>query len=164
MADWFIVFLKGVCCGTAAIGFGILFNTPVRVLVFIGIGGVLAGLVKFTCLGVGSDIIVATFAASFTVGLLCIPITLVRPIPPQIFCIPCVIPLVPGTFAYKTMLGFIKLSGAIGDDYLTLVAETLRNGILTLSLVMAIAIGLVAPIIVLEKYFERGSFVKRKKA
>lgn len=161
MSALLIIFIKALCCGTAALGFGILFNTPARVLLYVWAGGFVAGLVKFSCLGFESDIIVATFSASLIVGITGIPLALWRQVPPVIFAIPCVIPLVPGAFAYRTMLGIIKLAGPMGTDYINTVADTVRNGVLTLSLVMAIAIGLVAPMIVLEKYVLRNYFTPK---
>jgi len=71
--------------------------------------------------------------------------------PPLIFAIPSVIPLVPGVFVYKTMIGFVKLSGTVGDDYSLVLSQTVHNGIMTLFIVMAIAIGVAIPMNILRK-------------
>jgi hypothetical protein len=47
------------------------------------------------------------------------------------------------------MLGLIKLTGAIGPEYSNIISETVRHGVLTLFIVMAIAMGVVTPMIIL---------------
>jgi uncharacterized membrane protein YjjB (DUF3815 family) len=151
MTEWWIILSKAFWCGWAALGFGILFNTPNRALVPIWIGGFVAGIVKFTLFqtGINTGIIFSSFAAAVAVGITSIPIAHWRHVPPLVFTIPSLIPLVPGVYAYRTMLGLIKLTGAIGPEYSNIISETVRHGVLTLFIVMAIAMGVVTPMIIL---------------
>jgi uncharacterized membrane protein YjjB (DUF3815 family) len=153
MTDFISIFIKACCCSCAAIGFGILFNTPRSILLFIGVGGFLAGLVKFVLMdsAIGSGIILGTAAAAGTVGIVNTLIALKQKKPPVIFLIPSVIPLIPGVFAYRTMLGLMKLAYTSNEEYVYVLSETVRNGVLTLFVVMAIAIGMVIPMLMLEK-------------
>lgn len=153
MTDWTNILFKAFFCSCAATGFGILFNTPARVLFYVVFGGFLAGLVKFTLMesAISSGIILGTFAASTTVGAVSIPIALRRHVPSIIFTIPSVVPLIPGAFAYRTMLGLMKLTRVIDDEYSRVLAETVRNGVMTLFVVMAIAIGAVIPMFLFRR-------------
>ena len=57
----------------------------------------------------------------------------------------------PGVFAYRTMLGFIKLADKIEDDYTGILSETVHSGVTTLFIIMAIAIGVAIPISLMRK-------------
>jgi uncharacterized membrane protein YjjB (DUF3815 family) len=63
----------------------------------------------------------------------------------MIFAIPSVIPLVPGVFAYRTMLGLMKLTGNIGSDYSQVLSETIHNGVITLFVILALSLGVTVP-------------------
>ena len=144
MEDWINILLKAFFCGCAALGFGILFNVPKRNLLAIWAGGFIVGLTKFAVLIYApSSIILASFLASLALGVYSIIVAQVLNESQMIIAIPSVIPLVPGVFAYKTMLGLIKLSGKIGADYTQTLSETVHNGSKTLFVIMAFSIGVV---------------------
>lgn len=150
--DILLVFLKAIWCGVSALGFGMLFNSPSRSFAFIWFGGFMAGLVKFglVTLGVTGGIVTASFAAAITVGLLSIPVAHSSHVPPVIFSIPSVIPLVPGVFAYKTILGIIKLTSQTGPAYIENLGETFQNGSTTMFTMLAISLGVAVPMHVLR--------------
>jgi uncharacterized membrane protein YjjB (DUF3815 family) len=153
MIDWVDIVFKAFWCGWAAVGFGILFNVPPKTLFAIWVGGAIAGLVKFTVLSLsaGTSVIHSSFFAAFAAGAFSILIAHPRREPPLIFAIPSVIPLVPGVFAYKTMIGFIRLSESVGDNYSLILSQTVHNGVITLFIIMSIAIGVAIPMNVLSR-------------
>lgn len=140
------IFLKAFWCGWAAFGFGILFNTPRRGLVAIWTCGFIAGLVKFIILFVlsGDGMIVATLLGAGVVGFATIVIAHMVHVPPIIISIPAVIPLVPGSFAYRTMLGLIKF---INISDATVLTNTIHNGVMTLFIILAISLGVTLPML-----------------
>ena len=154
MADWTNIVFKAFWCGWAALGFGILFNVPPKTLFAIWVGGAIAGMIKFSVLffSASSPVIQASFYAALGAGIFSVPVGYVRREPPMIFAIPSVIPLIPGVFAYHTMLGFIKLTGKIGTDYSAVLAETVHDGVTTLFIIMAIALGVAIPMHVMRRY------------
>ena len=145
MNEWLYIGLKAFWCGFAALGFGVLFNAPPRTLFAIWVGGFLAGFVKFALLQTGSGVIFCSFIAAVIVGIASIPVAHSRHVPPMIFAIPSVIPLVPGVFAYRTMLGLMKLTGNIGSEYSQVLSETVHNGVITLFVIMALSLGVAVP-------------------
>ena len=147
MNEWFDVGFKAFWCGFAAFGFGVLFNAPPRTLFAIWTGGFLAGFVKFALLHAipGSGVIICSFIAAFIVGAASVPVAHSRDVPPMIFAIPSVIPLVPGVFAYRAMLGLMKLTGNIGIEYSQVISETVHNGVITLFVIMALSLGVAVP-------------------
>ena len=153
MNEWFHVGLKAFWCGFAALGFGVLFNAPPRTLFAIWAGGFLAGFVKFASLQAlpGSGVILCSFIAAVIVGIASVPVAHSRHVPPMIFAIPSVIPLVPGVFAYRTMLGLMKLTGNIGSEYSQVISETVHNGVITLFVILALSLGAAVPMHILTK-------------
>jgi len=149
--DLILVLSKAFWCGWGAIGFGILFNVPPRTLFALWIGGAIGGFLKFTLLQLTVGVVFASFVGATAVGMLSIPIAHFRHVPPMIFAIPAVIPMIPGVFAYRTMLGLIKLTGAIGPDYTTIMSDTVNNGVKTLFIIMSLALGVSVPMHVMRQ-------------
>jgi len=143
--DWVTILERAFWCGWGALGFSILFNVPPRTIFAIWILGALGGFFKFTLLQLSAGVVLASFTAAVAVGFSCIPIAHFRHAPPMIFAIPAVIPMVPGVFAYRFMLGLMKLTGDIGSDYNDILAETINNGARTLFIIMSLAIGVAVP-------------------
>lgn len=161
-----IILAKAFWCGCAALGFSVLFNAPVRALLPVWICGFLAGAVKFSLLhpAMGGGIIMASFLASMSIGFVSIPIAHLRHVTPMIFAIPAVIPLVPGAFAYRTMLGLMKLAGKVGADYPTVLDETVHNGVTTLFVILAISLGAAVPMHIMRKESVKNIRIGVKKA
>jgi uncharacterized membrane protein YjjB (DUF3815 family) len=149
--DWITILVKAFWCGWGAVGFGILFNVPVRTLIAIWICGALGGFLKFNLLMLGAGVVSASFAGALAIGISSIPTAHFRHAQPMIFAIPSVIPLIPGVFAYRTMLGLIKLTGAIGPDYQLIISDTINNGAKTLFIIMSLAMGVAVPMHLMRK-------------
>jgi uncharacterized membrane protein YjjB (DUF3815 family) len=158
MEEWINIVFKAFWCGWAAFGFGILFNVQRKNLAAVWIGGAIVGLVKFGVLFYApSAIILASFMAALVVGIYSMIIANMRYEAQMIFAIPSVIPLVPGVFAYRTMFGLIKLSGDVGADFSRILSEAVRNGVLTLFIVMAFTIGVIIPYQIGKGISKKGS-------
>ncbi len=142
----FEIFLKAFWCGCAALGFSVLFNTPRRALVSVWICGFVAGLIKYAVFspGVGGGVLVASCLAASVVGFASIPFSHWSHVPPTIISIPAVIPLVPGSIAYRTMLGLIKFINDTDESVLT---GTIHNALMTLFILMALSIGVTLPML-----------------
>jgi len=156
MTELINILFKAFWVGCAAFGFGILFNVPRNCLTAVWIGGALVGLIKFGVLGyISSSIILASFLAALALGIYSVIIAHARHEPPMILAIPPVIPLVPGAFAYRTMYGLIKLSGNVDADYSRTLSETVRNGSLTLFIIMSFTIGVIIPYEIGKELFKK---------
>ena len=149
--DWILIMQKAFWCGWGALGFGILFNVPPRTLFALYIGGAIGGLLKFSLMQAGVGVVLASFVGASAVGVLSIPTAHYRHVPPMIFAIPSVIPMIPGITAYRTMLGLIKLSGVVGANYNQIMADTVNNGVKTLFIIMSLAMGVAIPMHLMRK-------------
>ncbi len=147
------LFEKGLWAGFAALGFAILFNVPQRTLLIIWALGALGGLTKFLLLGFEVNIALSSLAGASLIGVLSVYAAHGKQAPPLVFSIPSVIPMVPGAFAYRMMLGLMELAGTTtnSDSYLKTLAETTNNGLKALFILIAISAGVAIPMLVTRK-------------
>ncbi|MFT3739845.1 MAG: threonine/serine exporter family protein [Breznakibacter sp.] len=150
--DWILFFEKGIWLGLAALGFAILFNVPVRTLFFIVFLGALGGLTKAAVLHFHISVVLASFAGASIIGMLSLFVGYRKHSPPMVFAIPAVIPMVPGVFTYKAMLGLIHLaSNNYTDQFGSILAETVNNGLKALFILLALAAGVALPLYITRR-------------
>lgn len=161
--DWLNLLERCVWFGSGALGFAILFNVPARTLSFIFVLGALGGAVKLVMLGQGLNPVLASLLGASTIGVLSIPAAHRQHAPPLVFSIAAVIPMVPGMFAYRMMLGVIALTGEVGESYALILSDTVNNGVKTLFILMALAVGVGVPNLVTRKESAKQILQRRKK-
>ncbi len=143
---------KVVWFGVAAMGFSILFNVPTRTLPYIFLMGALGGLTRLLLIKFGAGIIIGSLFGAILIGIISIPFAHFKHAPPLVFSIPSVIPMVPGLFAYRTMLGLVKLAGEIQpDSYTRILSETINNGLKTMFILLSLAGGVAIPMLITRK-------------
>lgn len=134
--------------GVAALGFAMLFNVPVRTLAACAIGGAIGHIIRTLLMKWGVSIETATLAGATVVGFLGEMFARRWLAPASVFTVPAVIPMVPGTFAYRTMIGLLALSeasatGASAD--LLLLMDVAVHASKTMLILLALAMGIAAP-------------------
>ena len=151
--DFLMILEKGIWFGFAALGFAVLFNVPQRTLLIIWLTAAVGGLTKLLLMHFNIGIVVATFAGASLIGLLSVYAAHNKHAPPLVFSIPSVIPMIPGALAYRMMLGLMKLSGTAvtTDNYFQTLAETTSNGLKTLFILVALAVGVAIPMLISRK-------------
>jgi uncharacterized membrane protein YjjB (DUF3815 family) len=151
--DWILLVEKGFWAGFAALGFAVLFNVPQRTLIIIWAMGAIGGLTKFLLLGLGVNIVLSSLAGASLIGVLSVYAAHNKQAPPLVFSIPSVIPMVPGAFAYRMMLGCMELTGTPTDSqsYLKTLAETTNNGLKAVFILIALSAGVAIPMLVTRK-------------
>lgn len=143
---------KGIWLGLAALGFAALFNVPQRALGTIFVIGALGGLVKFFLIAQDISMVLAAFCGASFIGLVSVLAAHNRKAPPMIFAIPAVIPMIPGLFAYKAMVGIIELTSEKNPvHYTALFFETLHNGLSALFVILALSAGVAIPLLISRK-------------
>ncbi len=150
--EWSVFYESWIWLGFASIGFAILFNVPVRTLWVIFLLGALGGTLKLITMKMGGGIILGSFFGAALVGFLSVQAAHVKHAPPFVFAIPSVIPMVPGAFAYRMMLGIIRLTGDINHDaFSQLLDDTVTNGLKTFFVLMVLALGVSAPMLLTRR-------------
>ena len=161
--NWIDIFEKGIWFGLAAIGFAILFNVPVRTLRTIWFLGALGGITKLILVQFGSSVVLGSFGGATLIGFLSIYAAHSKHSPPMVFAIPSVIPMVPGAFAYRMMLGLMNLAGDhVGEDYQEILSETINNGLKATFILMSLAFGVALPMLITRKGSAKNIRLKRR--
>jgi len=139
--------------GAAAVGFGVLFNIPKKAIFTVFILGFGAGLIKFILLKFDFNIISSSLIAAIFVGALSVPLSHKIHQPPVVFSIPAVIPMIPGFFAYKTILSIMKFTFSAGDNArkIELIEAIFSNGFTMIFILIGLTIGVSSPLLFLRK-------------
>ena len=160
------ILIKSFWAGMAAIGFAILFNVPRRTIFSIWSLGAMGGLIKFTAMNFDLGIVFASFLGAVGIAIVAIQMAHMRNSPPLVFSIPSVIPMVPGVFAYKFMLGMIALTSIENADaYIQTLIETVNNGAKMMFVLISLGTGVAIPMLLTRKEsIKKSDFNKKKKA
>jgi len=139
--------------GIAAVGFGLLFNIPknsVLTVFFLGFG---AGFIKFLLIHFNVHVVLGSFLAAFFVGIISIPMAHKIHQPPVVFSIPPVIPMIPGYFAYETVLSIMNFLFTEGDvsKRALLVDAIFTNGFSMVFILISLTVGVALPMLILKK-------------
>lgn len=127
-----------------AVGFALLFETPRKALWVAGILGGLGHCIRFSLLHYDFGLIAATLSGTVFIGLAGIYCAHKIHTPPVVFTLPACITMIPGLYAYRTMLGCIHIyeMGSTNHEASDLLQNTAYNFILTTSLLFCLAIGI----------------------
>jgi uncharacterized membrane protein YjjB (DUF3815 family) len=129
----------------AAVGFAILFNVPRRALPGCAFAAALGHALRTWVMQLGLPIEPATLLAATMIGFLGDYLARRLESPTAIFTVPAVIPMVPGTFAFRTMLGILEITtmGVFGST--PVLVEASLNAVKTGLILAALAGGIIAP-------------------
>ena len=148
-----LILVDGLLAAIAAIGFAVISN-PSRKAIFVS--ALLAAVghaLRFTLIKSGLEISLATFVAATFIGLLSILFARIIHCPAEVFSFPSLLPMIPGLFAYRTILGLIRFmqnSDTIkSQEYLM---NIFHNGLTTLFILLALVIGVSLPVLFFPKY------------
>jgi uncharacterized membrane protein YjjB (DUF3815 family) len=126
-----------------AVGFGMAFNVPARILCWCAAGGALGRSLRLGLAGTGMPLPWATLLAASAVSWLGVWAAQRLRAHPKVFTVAAVIPMVPGVPMYRTLLALSQMqrNGVTSD----LLSTALSEGLNVTFIVAALAVGLAAP-------------------
>ncbi len=149
---WMDILIDAFLSFFVAIGFALLFETPKRALIVAGLLGGLGHCIRFTLLHFDFGLVSATLCGTVFIGLAGIYCAHRIHTPPVVFTLPACITMIPGLYAYRTMLGCIRIyENGTGNEGLNLLQDTAYNFILTSSLLFCLAIGICIAALIFRK-------------
>ncbi len=126
-----------------AVGFGMSFNVPARILWWCALGGALGRGLRFLLTEAGTPVAWATFLAAAAVSWLGVYAAQRLRAHPKVFTVAAVIPMVPGVPMYQTLLALWQMQrSGVTDELLT---TALEQGLEVTFIVAALAVGLAVP-------------------
>jgi len=141
-----------------AVGFALLFETPKRGVLMAGLLGGMGHAIRFTFLSFGFGLVFSTLCGTIAIGITGIYCAHKIHTPPVVFTLPACITMIPGLYAYKTMLGCIRIyeEGTTGAKTAFLLQDTAYNFILTSSLLFCLAIGICIATLIFRRKSVKG--------
>jgi len=107
---WLLLLHQTVCGAIAAAGFGVLFNISFRSLPWCAVSGGLALAVRTYCQSLGWNLEASSFAAALAVSVFVLVLRAHTDISQNALDVVGCIPMVPGSFAAKAILGLFALT------------------------------------------------------
>ncbi len=135
----------------AAVGFAMLFNVPRRTLIACALAGAVGHVTRALLMQVGISIVPATLAGAMVIGLSAEIAGRYLHAPPILFAVSGAIPMVPGSFAYRAMLGAIRVSTATADTGMPILVDAGINFVTTGLILSALALGTAMPALLFRR-------------
>lgn len=147
-------FTWSLCLATAlaAIGFGILFNIPPKLLGIAGLGAVIAvGTRNLLQLEFAVPVTWASFWGAAVISIIGYRFAHWIRVPHVVVIIPAVIPMIPGVLMYRMLLGFFYISTLTPEGLL----DAIQSGVQAAMIILAIAMGATIPDMLAHQFIER---------
>lgn len=148
--SWFV---QALLSFLAAFGFGIIFNSPRKMLFYCGFVGMSGWLIYKIFYNITGDAVQSSFLGAFAVAVVAHLFAKRFRTPMIVFSVAGIIPLVPGGMAYNAMRHIVE------NDYLTAISYASRAFMIS----GAIAMGLVFAEVIIQLVFRKktpGSYTK----
>lgn len=158
------VLCDGMFAAVAAIGFAAISNPPKRAIFISALLAAIAHAIRYYLLNRWHlDITSATFLASFPIGMMSILIAKLVRYPAEIFAFPSLLPMIPGMYAYKTILALMKFMTCGDENQQTaMITEIFRNGLTTVFVMFAMVVGVAVPLFMFRNiHYTRGKTDRR---
>ena len=146
------VLTDGFFAAIACMGFAIVSNPPRTVLLSAGFLAAVGHMTRFALMSMGLGIATSSMGAAMLLTACSIPCSRHWRTPAEMFVFPALLPMIPGMFAYKTILAIIHFLNA-GTTVLreTLLVDIVYNGLTTFFIMCALVIGAVLPLMLFHR-------------
>lgn len=162
--NWTELIEKCLWFGCAALGFAVLFNVPPRTLVNVFLIAAAGCFCRLFLMQQNVNIILSTFLGACFIGVISIWAAHKNATAPFILSIPTVIPMVPGVFIYRLILGLARIAGYSDGNYPPrLLSDTMNYGMKALFILGAIAMGVAFPMLISRKETTKNFLISKRK-
>ena len=140
---WFTLILNSLWAAIPSVGFGMIFNVPRSTLPFCAVGGAFTYSFREVLMFNHLSIELSTFIATTAIGIIGVFWSRRYVMPRPVYTVPSIIPMIPGTYAYEMMISLVSMNSDGVSD--ALLSSFIQNGLHAISILFAIAFGLVLP-------------------
>lgn len=145
----------GFFAALAALGFSCAANPPMRAMFGAAVLGAVGHALRFACVHeLGINLPMATFLASLAIGLLGAFSAKLLRCPAELFSFPALLPMIPGMYAYNTVLALMRFM--LNEDESSqvlagVIIDIFRNGLTTLFVTFSLVVGAAVPLMLFRK-------------
>jgi len=148
-----LMLVDGILAAIAAIGFAVLSNPPRKAVLVSAFLAAIGHSLRFFLIQSGMEISLASLTAATAIGLLSIVFARLIHCPAEVFAFPSLLPMIPGMYAYRTILSLIKFiqspDSNLNQGYFM---DFFQNGITTIFILFALVVGAALPILLFPKH------------
>ena len=146
--DFLLILEKGFFAAIAALGFAAVGNPSKAAFRYVPIIAFLGNALRFSLMTyAGMNIAIATFLASVFAGFIAVGFAYHARYPIEVFAFPALLPMIPGQFAYRSILGMIRFMESTQEvaqeQYLPGLFSNLITALLTM---FALGVGVAIPL------------------
>ncbi len=158
--------LDGLFAAVAAIGFAIISNPPRKAILISALLAAAGHAFRYFLIhALELNLPAASFFAALLIGMLSIPFARYIHCPAEVFSFPSLLPMIPGMYAYKTVLGLTRFIQSTHEaDSLDSLLEFFRNGSTALFVLFALVVGVAIPIFIFSQQSFSATRLLRKLA
>ena len=151
--DLLLIFEKGFFAAIAALGFAAVGNPSKAAFRYVPIVAFFGNAVRFTLMHyAGLNIAIATFFAAVLAGFIAVGFAYHARYPIEVFAFPALLPMIPGQFAYRSILGMIRFMESTQEvateQYVPMIISNLITALLTM---FALGVGVAIPLFMCYK-------------
>lgn len=140
---WIPLLLDALWAAIPSVGFGMIFNVPRSTLPLCAFGGAFTYGLREILINNALSIELSTFIAATAIGIISVFWSRRYVMPRPVYTVPSIIPMIPGTYAYEMMISLVRMNSDGVSD--VLLSGFIQNGLHAISILFAIAFGLVLP-------------------
>lgn len=155
------VLLDGAFAAIAGLGFAYGCNPPIKTLFISALLAAIGHAMRFYLMQIEFGITTATFFSALLVGVFGMLFAKKLKTPTEIITFPAILPMIPGMYAYRTILSIVSFSNESDmQAQYKLLVELTNNLITTISIALAIAVGISISLLIFYEY----SFMMTRKS
>lgn len=137
---------KGCWAAVATLGFSVLFNVPKYALPYCALIGAFGYALRTALMSGGMGMVSATLCAALLVGVLATILARRYSVSGTLFAVGPAIPLVPGSYAYKAVMGIVMVAESPQlERSAELLLAAFDNGIKAVLTILFLSFGIALP-------------------